>query len=146
MPKKKKDPQIIRKRSGGVDAYGLYMDIIVYNQSTHMLVRQERFFIVNRMLCRYTRTAGYKRAGWKATIHETGNDAVKWLTDHLKDLEQGAWGVEMLGLPYLVELTAADVGAIKKGEAPYARFAGTVALDASVGKVNDDTWTPKVSK
>lgn len=141
MPKKKKDQQIIHKRSGGVDAYGLYLDLVVYDTASKKLARQERFFIVNRMVCRYVRTVGYKRAAWKAKVYENGDEAVKWLSQYLTDLESSEWGVELVGKPYLVELTAADVEAIKKGETPYARFAGTVALDSTVGKVNDD-WVP----
>lgn len=140
-----RDPQIIRKRSGGVDAYGMYIGVVVYNRNDGRLVQEERFFLADRTLCTYVRSYGSKRGStWTAEKLENGAAAVQKLREHLAELEGHPWkGVETVGLPYLVELTASDVESIRKGEPPYARYAGSVATEAAVGKIDDDAWKPK---
>lgn len=151
-----KDPYIIRKREGrdGVDAFGLYVDYVLYRidpdiPTAPALLAQERFFLVSNMLCSYHRKRGNSRASWKmykCVDHDAARARMlkrmaqfdKTIDPHRhKNIE-----LKLTHEPLLIELSITDVEALKKGETPYARFTGTLATEKATGKINDTTWKP----
>lgn len=121
-------------RTNGVGTYGLSVDYVVVDKDGR-LVRQERRFLAMNMLCRYSRTNGMKRASWKGATFPTHTDArAAMLTDVAEDNSTSV----MVAAPVAVELTAADVDQIKKGEMPHSRHSGVVATEKVAGKVDDE--------
>jgi hypothetical protein len=140
---KKPDEQIIEKKQGGTGAFGLYFDVVVYNQETGVLTRQERFFLHDNVMCRYQRVFGNKRAAWKARAFPSVEEARAWLRTYTANLEASTtYGVEMQFKPLVIELTTTDVEALGKVTPPYARFAGTLACEKVTGKIDDEKWRP----
>lgn len=134
------DNQIISKRDG-VGAYGLYVDYVIYSSGDPAnLLRQERRFLVQNLLCVYSRTSGDKRAAWRVYSFPDHDNARKALTDNM---ERHKDRTEVQYQPLLVEMTESDMDAIAKGETPYGRFGGVVATEKAVGKIDDKTWHPK---
>lgn len=136
---------VTRRNDGGTNAFGIYVDYIVYSKTTKNLLRQERFFLAQNMLCKYVRQAGNKRAAWRSFPLPSHDEARKLLIRNLNryNKDDAMFGVEMLHEPVLVELATTDIEAIKKSEPPYARFDGTRVVEKHVGKIDDATWAPK---
>jgi hypothetical protein len=138
------DPQIVNKRSDGIDAYGLYVDYIVYSAGSGRLIQQERYFLVDNLLCKYVRTRGNKRAAWRSFPLPTHDEGRALLRKNVnRYLVSASYGIEMVYKPLLVELTSTDMDAVKKNEAPGARFDGTRVSEKMAGKIDDETWSPK---
>jgi hypothetical protein len=133
------DPQIINRRDG-LDAYGIFLNYVMYRQDTGALEQEFRYFVAGDIVCKYARTNGNKRAAWN-TYKTADHDAALEMLH--KAIESLPINTEMLHLPLIVELTEADLDNLRKGEAPVARFAGSDAVQKVLGKINDDTWLPK---
>lgn len=133
-------PDTIHKRDG-VNAYGLYFDYVIYHPGNLTLLRQERRFLVKNLLCVYGRMAGDKRAAWRVYPYATHDAARDALVKHLERITVAA---VLLHKPLLVEMTASDMEAVNKGEAPYGRFGGVVATEKAIGKIDDITWRATV--
>lgn len=137
------DPQVVLRRGGaGTNAFGLYLDYVVFDPTNGSFVRQERYFLVDNMLCKYIRTKGNKRAAWKPFPLPDHDEARRLLERNLKryQRESDTVSIEMQHVPLLVELSSVDIAAIKKQESPMARHEGTRVTEKAVGKVDDDTW------
>lgn len=136
------DPQVVLRRSNaGVGAFGLYVDYIVYERVTGKLARQERFFLVGHLLCKYVRTSGNSRAAWKAFPLPDHGEARALLLRNLSRYEKDVMhDVQMVHRPLVVELTSVDIDAIKKHEPPMARHEGGRVTERAVGKIDDETW------
>ena len=132
------DPHIIARRDG-LDAYGIFLNYIMFNPTTGVLEQEFRYFVANDILCKYARMSGNKRAAWntyKTTDHEAALDMLR------KAIEALPHNTEQLHNALIVELTEADIDNLAKAEAPVARFAGSDAVQKVFGKVNDETWRP----
>jgi hypothetical protein len=138
------DPQIVRRRENGVGAYGLYVAYVVYSTDTQKLLREDRYFLYDRMLVRYSRKNGDKRAAWRARQYEDFDKAQKELTQEIerRATYEDFVALELIHTPLLVELTEADIEAVAQGEAPTARHEGTRVTEKVTGKIDDETWKP----
>jgi hypothetical protein len=138
------DPQLVPRREGdGTDAYGLFLDFIVYDASG--LLRQERYFLADNILCKYVRQKGNARAAWRPFPLPSHDDARTLLLRNVMQYGKEDKGerIEMVHQPLIVELTPTDIDALKRHEAPGARFAATDAITKAAGKIDDATWAPK---
>jgi hypothetical protein len=133
------DPQIITRRDG-VDAYGLYLDYVMYNPDNGQLQQQLRYFLADNILSKYARVSGTKRAAWNTYTCGSHEAAKEMLAKAIEALPVNTVEIHT---PLIVELTGSEVAASTKGEAPAARFAGTAAVQAATGKIDDTTWRPK---
>src|SRR5690606_2127401 len=121
-PSRREDPDmteiVTRRNDGGTNAFGIYVDYIVYSKTAKKLLRQERFFLAQNMLCKYVRQAGNKRAAWRSFPLPSHDEARKLLIRNLNryNKDDAMFGVEMLHEPVLVELATTDIEAIKKSE------------------------------
>jgi hypothetical protein len=132
------DPQIIQRRDG-LDAYGIFLNYVMYNASTGALEQEFRYFVADDIVCKYARMSGNKRAAWntyKTADHDAAIDMLR------KAIEALPVNTEQLHDALIVELTEADIDNLRKAEAPVARFAGSDAVQKVLGKVNDETWKP----
>lgn len=135
-----KDPNVILRRGGaGTNSYGLYVDFVVYAKSTGAMVRQERYFIAGAQLCKYMRPKGNKRAAWRSFPLPNHEEARTVLIRNLaRYKDSSVYGIEMVHVPMLIELTSVDIDALKKNEAPAARHEGSRATEKAVGKLDDE--------
>ena len=132
------DPNVILRRDG-LDAYGIFLNYVMYEQSTGVLEQEFRYFVANNIFCKYARMSGNKRAAWntyKAADHDA---ALNMLRDSIAALPVNC---EQMHDALIVELTEADLDNLIKAEAPVARFAGSDAVQKVLGKINDETWRP----
>jgi hypothetical protein len=148
LAKYKDDRSVVLKKNGGTGAFGFYVDYILYAKSTNKLIRQDRFFLAENLLCRYSRKAGEKRAAWRAENYAAPAAARAAL---IKEVEHrgsysGYGGLEIVHQPLVIELTVADLEAIRNGGMPEARFTGTITVEKAVGKVDDVTWAPGATR
>ena len=133
------DPQIINRRDG-LDAYGIFLNYVMFHPTTGALEQEFRYFVAGDIVCKYARINGNKRAAWnayKTPDHDAALDMLRRAVEALPS------NTEQLHLPLIVELTEADLDNLRKGEPPVARFAGSDAVQKVLGKVNDETWLPK---
>jgi hypothetical protein len=138
---------MITKRSGeGTGAFGLFVNFVVYNAEGGELIREERYFLADKILCKYVRLYGNARAAWRAFPLPTHDDARKLLMRNIQKYATNLAGerVEMVNMPLVVELTGTDLAAMEKHQPPYARFTATDATVKAVGKIDDATWKPVV--
>jgi hypothetical protein len=137
------DPSVVRRRDG-VGAYGLYVAYVVYSTKTNKLLREDRFFLYDRMLVRYSRKTGEKRAAWRARQYPDHVRAKKELVEQieLRSTYEGFVALEIVHMPLLIELTEADIEAVAQGEAPVARHEGARISEKVTGKIDDEIWKP----
>jgi hypothetical protein len=138
------DDTIVAKKEG-VGAFGLYLAYVVYSTAhSNRMLREDRFFLYGRMLARYSRKNGEKRAAWRARQYDSHEQARQELLDEVERRAhyQSFVALEIVHKPLVVELTAADIESVAQGEAPYARHEGARLVEKAVGKIDDDTWQP----
>lgn len=133
------DPQIVRRRDG-LDAYGIFLNYVMYNPSTGVLEQEFRYFVADDIVCKYARMSGNKRAAWNTYKTSDHAAALEMLREAIKALPQNC---EQLHDALIVELTEADLDNLRKAEAPVARFAGSDQVQKVLGKVDDEKWRPK---
>lgn len=132
-----------KKGESGADAYGLYIDYVVYSAESGRLIRQERYFLADNLLCKYVRERGNARAAWRAFPLPNHDDARDLLIRNIERYKASPeLGVEMRHKPLVVELSPTDCECVKKHEPPYARFDGNRIIERALGKLDDETWTP----
>lgn len=135
----KTDDKNIVDKSDGTAAYGLFMEYVTHSPKTGKLIKHERFFLASRLVCLYSRTAGSKRANWKATQCSDSDAARQMLRDKIAQRE-ATHNVALIGEPLLIELAVSDIDAIKKGEAPGARHSAVAFAEKRFGKIDDETF------
>jgi hypothetical protein len=120
---------IVKARGGeGVNVLGLYVEAVVYDASgaphSHL-----KYFIVNRSLFAYSRSAGDSRANWRQRDFPDTATSLRHV-QNIIDREN----VMLIGHPVLVELTSDDLSSMETGNMPPARFRGQTRIERGYGK------------
>jgi len=118
-----------KARAGeGTGVIGLYMEAVVLTAAgvpfAHM-----RFFVVDRHIYVYNRSAGDTRANWRIRNEPSLADALMVVHEALNRPN-----VHLFGHPVLVELTADDLSAVESDAMPPARFRGAYRIERDYGR------------
>lgn len=117
---------------------GLYMEAVVF-ASTGKPFAHLRFFVIDRHIYVYNRSAGETRANWRIRTEESLLAALMVVEEAMSRPT-----VQLFGHPVLVELTADDVSAVESGAMPPARFRGAYRIERDFGRF--DFEMPVTSK
>ena len=145
--------RLVKKQHAIPDAFALYMEGIVWQ--THpvkgaALAKHVKAFLAENMVVTQVRDRGHRAARWTHRVYSDHDEARAKLADWFRSIKETAEGVgggfEMRGTPQLVQMTRADVAELREGRMPVARFSGYNEIVHTEGKLDDETWQPKVTK
>jgi hypothetical protein len=122
-------PYVQKAKAGeGTGTLGLYVEAVVLTGSgkpfTHM-----KFFVVDRNVYAYSRSAGDARANWRRREASSLRHALETVQSALE-----RDNVKLFGHPVLVELTATDLSQVESGGIPEARFRGEYRIQKDFGR------------
>lgn len=118
-----------KARSGeGTGVLGLYAEAVVFAAAGTPFAHM-RFFVIDRHIYVYNRSAGDSRANWRIRDEATLADALLVVQEALNRPN-----VRLFGHPVLVELTADDLSAVESGAMPPARFRGAYRIERDFGR------------
>lgn len=116
------------KTSEGTGVVGLYLEAVVFNSAGNPFAHM-KFFIIDRNIYVYNRSAADARANWRLRREESLAAALGVVQQAL-----GKNNVRMFGHPVLVELTADDLSAVESGAMPPGRFRGQYRVERDYGR------------
>lgn len=134
-----KDPDVITTKDG-VDAYGLYVELVRFNEYSGSFDAHIRVFLFENSLSMYTRQAGRKAGRWQVVYYNSHEVARQAMLDTVSTLNHIGRVVEMRGEPLLIQASVSDIVATRKKDKRGAdcRWRGINTMDARLGKVTDD--------
>ena len=107
---------------------GLYLEAVVF-ASTGQPFAHMRFFVIDRHIYVYNRSAGETRANWRIRTESSLAAALLVVQEAMNRPT-----VKPFGHPVLVELTADDISAVESGAMPPARFRGAYRIERDFGR------------
>ena len=128
-----------KARTGeGTGVVGLYMEAVVFTAAGAAFAHL-RFFVIDRHIYVYNRSAGDTRANWRIRTEQSLAHALMVVHEALNRPN-----VRLFGHPVVVELTADDLSAVESGAMPPARFRGAYRIERDFGRY--DFVMPVTSK
>lgn len=129
----------------GVDAYGLYIELIRFSTKTGQWDFYLKAFLFENSVALYVRQHGKKSGRWETAYYEDHTEARAKLLQQITNLDKLPNRVlKLRGEPLLIQAQISDVVSVRNKEkrGPDCRWRGTSTLDARHGKVLDDVKLP----
>lgn len=136
-----RDANNIIKARDGVEAYGLYFELVRFFDTSGTFDVHIKYFLFENSIATYARQRGKKAGRWQMMYCTDHADARAKLIASVQRCINGVGRcTEMRGEPLLIQASISDIVAVRKNDkrGPDCRWRGISTIDGRYGKVTDE--------